>query len=124
MYSTIHLLEIMLLSTISLQVPSNISILLGGNSVAGRHHVDADPDPAFHFDADPDPDATFHSNADPDPDPTFKFDAAPDSSTHFSPDLDPPMLQNDIFTLMRIRIMLFNSLLIRILLFSSLLIRI
>ncbi len=32
------------------------------------HHVDADPDPACHFDADPDPDPTFHFNADPEPD--------------------------------------------------------
>jgi hypothetical protein len=38
-------------------------------SVADPHHVDADPDPAFHFDADPDPDPTFHSDADP---PTLK----------------------------------------------------
>jgi hypothetical protein len=62
-----------------------------GGSVVDPHHVDADPDPAFHFDADPDPDLTFLSFADPDPDPTFKFD--PDPTTHFSQDLDPPMLQ-------------------------------
>ena len=28
-------------------------------SVADLHHVDADPDAAFHDDADPDPDSTF-----------------------------------------------------------------
>jgi len=28
-------------------------------SVADPHHIDADPDPAFHFDADPDPDPAF-----------------------------------------------------------------
>jgi len=28
-------------------------------SVADPHHLDADPDPAFHFDADPDPDPAF-----------------------------------------------------------------
>jgi hypothetical protein len=61
-----------------------------------RHHPDADPDPAFHFDAGPI--LTFHSEADPDP----------------FPDLDPPMLQNDplygfhLFTLMWIRILIFN----------------
>jgi hypothetical protein len=33
--------------------------------VADPHHLDADPDPAFHFHADPDPD--FHFYADPDP---------------------------------------------------------
>ncbi len=69
-----------------------IFVILRG-SVADQHHVDADPDPAFHFDADPDPDIAFLSFADPDPDPTFKFD--PDPTTHFSQDLDRPMLQND-----------------------------
>jgi hypothetical protein len=43
------------------------------DSFADPHHIDTDPNPAFHF------------NADPDPDPT----------THFFPDLYPPMLQND-----------------------------
>jgi hypothetical protein len=43
----------------------------------------------FYFDADPDP--TFPS----DPDPMFQFD----STTHFFPNLDPPMLQNDILGL-------------------------
>jgi hypothetical protein len=33
------------------------------NSVA----VDADPEPACHFDADPDPEPTFHFDADPNP---------------------------------------------------------
>ncbi len=41
----------------------------------------------------------------------FTFDADPDPTTHFSPDLYPPVLQNDplmthLFTLMRIRILL------------------
>jgi hypothetical protein len=67
-----------------------IIVILRG-SVADPHHVDADPDPAFHFDADPDPDLTFHSDANPDPDPTFKLD--PDPTTQFYQDLDPPMLQ-------------------------------
>ncbi len=31
------------------------------------HNFDADPDPAFHFDADPEPDPAFYSKADPDP---------------------------------------------------------
>jgi hypothetical protein len=43
--------------------------------------MDADLDPAFHFDADPDP--TLQSDADPDP------------TTHFFPDLDPPKLLKD-----------------------------
>ncbi len=33
-------------------------------SVADPHHVDADPDPTFHFDADPNPDPTFQFDAD------------------------------------------------------------
>ncbi len=44
------------------------------SSVADPHHCDADPDPAFHFDAETDPDTTFHY----DPDPTFQNDAEPD----------------------------------------------
>ncbi len=40
------------------------------------YHVDADPDPAFLFDAYPDPDPTFYLDADSDP--TFQFDADPD----------------------------------------------
>jgi hypothetical protein len=35
-------------------------------SVADPHHLDADPDPASHFDADPDTDPTFHFDAVPD----------------------------------------------------------
>ncbi len=40
-------------------------------SVADPHRVDADPYPAFHFDADTDSDLdpTFHFDANPDPDP-------------------------------------------------------
>ncbi len=56
--------------------------------VADPHHLDADPDPAFHFDVDADPDPTFHSDADADPNPAFYFEADPD------PDLDPAS-QND-----------------------------
>ncbi len=52
-------------------------------SVADPHHVDADPDPAFHLDAKPDPDNTFHSDADLDPDPTLKLDPDPDPTTIF-----------------------------------------
>jgi hypothetical protein len=51
-------------------------------SVADPHNVDADPDPAFHFDADLDQD------------PTLQFDD-PDPITHIFPDMDHPMLQND-----------------------------
>ncbi len=49
------------------------------NSVADPHHVNADPDHAFHFDADLDP--TFHSDADTNP--TFQFYAEPDPTTNF-----------------------------------------
>jgi hypothetical protein len=44
-------------------------------SIAEPHHIDADPDPACHFDADPDPDPTFHFDAgdpDLDLDPSFQ----------------------------------------------------
>jgi hypothetical protein len=34
-----------------------------------KHHLDADPDPAFHFDADPETDPIFHFDVDPDPAP-------------------------------------------------------
>jgi hypothetical protein len=88
-------------------------------SVADPHHLDADPVPAFQFDADVDPDPTFHSDADPDP--IFQFDADSDLATLFSQNLYPLVLQNDPlrltpfhihaapdpepnFTLMRIRI--------------------
>ncbi len=56
------------------------------SSVSGRHHVDADPDPAFHFVAD----------ADSDPDPSNLMQIRiwiP--TTHFFPDFGPLMLQND-----------------------------
>jgi hypothetical protein len=93
---------------------------------------DTDPDPNFHFDADPDsfPDLDspmlqygplrlqpFHFDADPDP--AFHFD--PDST--FPSDADPDLAsQNDTFTLMRIRILLFT--LIRIVRFPLMRIRI
>jgi hypothetical protein len=35
--------------------------------------IDADPDPARHFDADADPDQTFHFDAVLDPDPSFQI---------------------------------------------------
>ncbi len=35
--------------------------------VMDRHRVDADPDPAFHFDTDPDPDP----DSNPDSNPSF-----------------------------------------------------
>ncbi len=44
--------------------------------VADPYHVDADPDPAFLFDANPDPDPIFYLDADSDP--TFHFVADPD----------------------------------------------
>jgi hypothetical protein len=62
-------------------------------SVADPHHVGVSPDPAFHLDRAPDPDSTFHSDADPDS--TIQYDADPVLPLPFSPDLDPPMLQND-----------------------------
>jgi hypothetical protein len=40
------------------------------------HHLDADPDPACHFDADPNPEPASHFDTDPDP--TFYLDADPD----------------------------------------------
>ncbi len=42
------------------------------SSVADPHHIDPDPDPAYHFDADlyADPDPACHF--DPDPDPSLK----------------------------------------------------
>ncbi len=43
------------------------------------HHVDADPDSSFHFDADWYPVPPVHIYAEPDP--TFHFDADPDPNT-------------------------------------------
>ncbi len=43
--------------------------------VADPHHIDADPDPACHFDADPDSDPTLHFNAGPDSNPSFHIKA-------------------------------------------------
>ncbi len=37
------------------------------NRVADLDHLNADPDPAFHFYTDPDPEPTFHFNEDSDP---------------------------------------------------------
>ncbi len=51
--------------------------------MACRLQVDADPDPAYHFDADPDPDPAYHLDADPDP--TFQFNADPDPQHYLSP---------------------------------------
>jgi hypothetical protein len=36
-------------------------------SFSDPHHFNADPDPAFHFNADPDSDPALHFNEDPDP---------------------------------------------------------
>ncbi len=60
------------------------------SSVAGPHHLGADPNPVFHFDADPDP--TFYSDAYPDL--TFKFIRIRIPPL-FSPDLEPLMLHNN-----------------------------
>ncbi len=38
---------------------------------AGPHHLDADADPSCHFDADPDLDPACHLDADPDADPVL-----------------------------------------------------
>ncbi len=38
-----------------------------GTGIEDTHLLDADLDPAFHFDADPDPDPPFHFHTDPDP---------------------------------------------------------
>jgi hypothetical protein len=43
------------------QVPYTSSI----HRVADPHQLNADPDPAFHFNVDPDPDPAFYFNADP-----------------------------------------------------------
>jgi hypothetical protein len=43
-------------------------------SVADPHHIDADPEPDYHFD---DSDPTFYCNADPDPDPSFQINSKP-----------------------------------------------
>ncbi len=48
------------------------------SSVADSHHLEADLDPAFDFDADSDPDPTFYSDAYPDPYPASQNDADPD----------------------------------------------
>ncbi len=48
----------------------SLQINIFQSSLADPHHVDADPDPACHFDADPVSDPTFqliHVHADPDP---------------------------------------------------------
>ncbi len=51
-------------------------------SVADPHHLNANPDPASHFDADPDPspDPTFHSDANPDP--SFQYDCRSGSGSY------------------------------------------
>ncbi len=47
-------------------------ILQNDSPMLHPFHFDADPDPAFHFDADADPDPAVHFDAypDADPDPT------------------------------------------------------
>jgi hypothetical protein len=48
--------------------------------------IDADPDPAYNFDADPDADPypAYHFDVDPDPDSTSQFDADLDPQHWFS----------------------------------------
>jgi hypothetical protein len=86
--------------------------LFTGNSVADPHHLDADPDPACHFDANADPDPAFHFDAGPhhldaDADPACHFDADPDldPACHF--DADPVLLVT--LMKMRIRILHFDA---------------
>jgi hypothetical protein len=45
------------------------------NSVANPHHINADPDPACHFNEDADPDPAFHFDAVPDLDSSFQINA-------------------------------------------------
>jgi hypothetical protein len=54
-------------------------------SVADPNHVDADPDPAYHFDADVEPNPAFNFGVDPEPDHIFHFtaDADPDPDPRF-----------------------------------------
>ncbi len=69
------------------------------NSITELTNIDADPDPAFHFDTDSDPDPTTHFSSDLDPLmlhdplrlPPFHFDADPDPGPafHFDADADP-----------------------------------
>jgi hypothetical protein len=62
----------------------------------GPHHFDADPNPAFHFDAGPDLDLIFQSDADGSRSYlSIWCGSGPDPTANFSPDLNPPMLQND-----------------------------
>ncbi len=85
--------------TLVVPVPKGMqSVILP--SVADPHQVDADPDPAGHFDADADPDPAclFDGDADPDPachfdadahmDPACLLDADPDPTFHFDADPD------------------------------------
>jgi hypothetical protein len=64
---------------IRISVSSHIPYIL-----ACHLQIDADPDPAYHFDPYPDPAYHLGGDADPDPDLTFQFDADPNSALHLS----------------------------------------
>jgi hypothetical protein len=54
-------------------LPDAPPYLVPSSRVADLHHIDADPDPACHFDADADPKPIFHLDAVPDPDPCYQI---------------------------------------------------
>ncbi len=54
---------------------------LANSRVADPHHINADPNPAFHDKSDPDP--AVHYKSDPDP------------AVHFNADTDPVPHQSD-----------------------------
>jgi hypothetical protein len=74
--------------------------------------VNPDPDPACYFDADPDP--TFHFDADPDPAPSFQIKKGSNRLTFrtfwlvICKKLMRIRIQNQLVTLMRIRILPFS----------------
>ena len=51
--------------------------------VADPHHLNADPDPSFYFNALTEPDPAFHFNGDSVPDPFFHTNANPDPNFCF-----------------------------------------
>jgi hypothetical protein len=53
--------------SVQMNIKKIIKVL--GSRVADPHHFNAEPDPAFFFNAASDPDPAFHLNADPDPAP-------------------------------------------------------
>jgi hypothetical protein len=58
-------------STVRKLITPNPILISLVNFCTVPYRFDADPDPAFHFDADPnlDPDPALHSDANPDPEP-------------------------------------------------------